>query len=558
MAASTARYKKLKAELGKLQKLADDQKHHYVKSTQLLYEGLSSVYLWWQEANKEEGLLEKLYDEYNIQFKKQTKQDIPFSPLLKYLWNMDGSLKPAKIDQYNKALNNLHKEVQINKQYFKTNTLQKLITLISNKGGIIKMAGYGMDEPDSNNGRRNSSKPKKLSKDSAQKLDNAHLENGQSYFATALPIAKLTTHDTLSSVDSGLALAVIRKEKNGYDIVATVDDKNLIDQAVTRAYKRTSNQMPYTARLITEIIRSQLLPTKIADLAPSLVDTCNYKPGNKTLKRKQLKRLMYIAKDGTFVLSTNRSSCSVVTTANPIQQIFKKKEKKDLALAVNDRTYIENNLIHTDNFNFYTTDSKRYVSKTSNETASYKMKLENTVTKDYRFIRFYHLSTYNSNLSRIQATVKLDIKFNPKYETTITPIWIREMYYSFLDCWVNGFGKKMKRPENESLKLTFDKSFIAIYFNKTNGDYAEHERIDYGDKITANSILTANVLSRDFIPVLNALTTLEINGNVKLAADKFMLQLQFTTDCADYCISVPFCDEKGKRFDEHMEAYGNG
>ena len=192
------------------------------------------------------------------------------------------------------------------------------------------------------------------------------------------------------------------------------------------------------------------------------------------------------------------------------------------------------------------------------EKANYKMKLENTVTKDYRFIRFYHISTYKSKLSRIQAIVKPNSKFEPKYKATITPSWIAEMNFRFLQCWLNGFGKKIKRPEHQLLKLTFGKTAIAIHFNKTNGDYVENERINFGNGITANSTLSTNVLSRDIIPVLNALTTLEINGNVKLAADKFMLQLQFTTDCADYCISIPFCDEKGKRFNEYMEAYGNG
>ena len=59
MAAKTTRYKKLKAEIASLQELADSQKIHYKSSKQLLYEGLSRVYMWWVEARKEKGLLEK-------------------------------------------------------------------------------------------------------------------------------------------------------------------------------------------------------------------------------------------------------------------------------------------------------------------------------------------------------------------------------------------------------------------------------------------------------------------------------------------------------------------
>ena len=64
MNGSTTRIEWLRAEIENLKKLADDQSHHYKSSRELLYEGLSRVYLWWQEANKESGLLESMYEEY--------------------------------------------------------------------------------------------------------------------------------------------------------------------------------------------------------------------------------------------------------------------------------------------------------------------------------------------------------------------------------------------------------------------------------------------------------------------------------------------------------------
>ncbi|OOZ39464.1 hypothetical protein, partial [Solemya elarraichensis gill symbiont] len=475
MADESKQYRKLKKELGELQRLADDQKSHYVKSTQLLYEGLSRVYLWWRTAQKEDGLLEKLYSEYSIQFKQSTKQEIAFSPLLKYLWNNDGSLKVAKIDQYNRALNALHKEFILNRQYFRKNTLQKLISLISDKGGIIEMAGYRQISPDSIDEKKLATKPKIISKQSQQKIAEDHLQEGLSYFSDSLPVAKINTKDTLSRIDSGLSLAIIRKEANGYSVLSTIDDSNLINQAVEHSYRRTGNKIPYTLRLITEIIRTQTLPSQIGSLASSLVDECNYKPNKKPLKRKQLKRLLYIASEQLFILSANRSTCSVVTTVKPIKSIFKKKEKNDLTLAVVDRTYIENNLIHTNDFNFYTTDCKRYVCETIDEVASYKMKVENSITHDFRFIRFYHRTDFNNELSRKQAIVKQDSKFKPAYKVTLSPFWVKEMENNFLIRWVNGFGEKMKRAEHNVLKLTLGKTSIAVHFNKMNGKYDANE-----------------------------------------------------------------------------------
>lgn len=54
------RYEQLQTEIEALKQLADQQTHHYRKSTDLLYEGLSRVYLLWCVAAEEEGLLDRL------------------------------------------------------------------------------------------------------------------------------------------------------------------------------------------------------------------------------------------------------------------------------------------------------------------------------------------------------------------------------------------------------------------------------------------------------------------------------------------------------------------
>lgn len=171
-----------------------------------------------------------------------------------------------------------------------------------------------------------------------------------------LPILNL---QTLPAASSGFTLALLRKTADGYEVLSAIDDKGLVDQAVVASYRRTSKQMPNTARLLTEIIRTQSLPSKIAALAPSLVDNSKYKAETTGETMKQLKRLLYVGKDGNFVLSANRSECSVVTIAMPRIQIFNTTD--DIALAVGDRTYIENKLIYTGDFNFYSADSAQLV-----------------------------------------------------------------------------------------------------------------------------------------------------------------------------------------------------
>lgn len=541
-------YIKLKDELEQLKELADKQNAFYKSSTELLREGLCRVYLLWLEACKTDGLLGRLYDEYNIQYKKQTIHEVQFTPLLRYVWNMDGSVHSNKLDTWNRALNSIHTAVQNDKEFYKTNTLNKLISFIATSGGVTVLAGYADDVK---NADEDKPLKTKLSKTAEQKLTNAHLVNGKTFFANnSTAIAQFNTKHTLTSVD-GFTLALVRANDTGYEVIGTLNDRNLVEQAVIAAYKRTSEQMPNTARLLTEIIRTQTLPSSIAKLAADLAENSKYK-GDKDKPMKQLKRLLYIASEGKFVLSENRSTCSTVTIATPHANIL--NSENDVVLAVRDRTYIENNLIHSGDFNFYTADAAETVLATENESANFKLKLENTVTKKFRFIRFYPLSTFPFPPTKTQAILKTSVPFKPTYTVKLTADWLHEMNALFLTYWVSGFGAKMKRAEHKLLRLTLTKTFIAFSFNYKGKQFKENEVIDLAKDAKGDA--DVHVLSKDIVPVLNALVNMEIEGDVLLEADDKMLRFTFATDCADYSINVPCCTIKAKRIDDYFEAYG--
>lgn len=408
MAASIAKRQELKNELEALKKLADDQAHHFVKARQLLHEGLCRVYLLWREASKQTGLLEELYDECSIQYKRDTIHLVTFSPLLRYLWGMDGSVNSNTIDQWNRALNALHTVVVSDKEYYKANTLSKLVSYISTNGGITALAGYSPDPIDKPTESKSARKAKSDAFAEA-KRQAEHLQRGKLFFATgAAALSKFQTGFTLPAADSGLSLALIRKTKSGYDLVGAIDDKAMIEQAIVASYKRNSKPLPNTVKVLTEVIRTQTLPYAMRSMSAMLADSSKYKTDDGKTVMKQLKRLLYVASSGTFVLSANRSQCSVVTVAKPTTAIIDTDE--DVALAVGDRTYIENNLIHTGDFNFYSADAADLIPAVEDETASHRLQLENTVTKRYRFIRFYPLSAFQFPPSKTQAALHGDLK----------------------------------------------------------------------------------------------------------------------------------------------------
>ncbi|MBU3551183.1 hypothetical protein [Polynucleobacter sp. MWH-Berg-3C6] len=542
---------KLQKELAQLKELADKQSHMYVSSRNMLYEGLAKVYLWWQEANKEKGLLEKLYKDNGIQYKKEIKADENYSPLLRYLWGMDGTVNSNTIDLWNRALNKVNGAVNADKAFYKQNTVQKIITYIDTKGGIRGLAAYDSTQVDV--AKEPKQKKAKVDLNVEKKRHEEHLAKGFAYYAkSATPISKFQSTHSLPTADSSIGLGLFRKTKNGYELLKAIDDKELIEQALISSYARSTDSVPYTVRLITEIISTQTVPKPLESLSRSLADKSKFKADDGTAMM-MLKRLLYMAEKRVFVLSASRSTCSPVTIAIPKKQII--DGNKDVFLAINDRTYIEDNLIHSGDVNFYTTDAPTKVKAIKGEIATYKLELENTLTKKYRYIRFYPLTVPKTEASRQQAILKRGMKFKAVHTAKLDAKWLAELNGEFLSRWVNGLGKNIKRKEYAVIALAFGKTGITFKFCQRANRYTREEFIRYTHASNTKAI-TVEVLAKDVIPVLNSFVNSDLVGGVTVETDDNAVIFKYKTKSADYIVAVPTTNSKGIRNEEHFQAYG--
>ena len=542
---------KLQKELVQLKELADKQSHLYVSSRTMLYEGLAKVYLWWQDANKEKGLLDKLYADNGIQYKKEIKADENYSPLLRYLWGMDGTVNSNTIDLWNRALNKVNAAINADKVFYKQNTIQKIITFIDTKGGIRGLAAYDSTQVDV--AKEPKLKKTKIDVNVEKKRHEEHLAKGNVYYATnATPIAKFTTKHSLPTADSSIGLGLFRKTKSGYELLKAIDDKALIEQALIGSYARSTDSVPYTVRLITEIIATQTVPKPLQSLSRSLADKSKFKSADGTAMM-MLKRLLYMAEKRVFVLSANRSACSPVTIAMPNKQII--DSKQSVALNINDRTYIENSLIQSGDLNFYTTDTPTKVLAIKGEAATHKLELENTITKKYRYVRFYPLTIHKSEASKQQAILKRGMKFKAIHTAKLDTNWLAELNGEFLSRWVNGLGKSIKRKEYAVIALAFGKSGITFKFCQRANTYVEEELIKYTHASNAKAI-TVEVLAKDIIPILNSLVYSDLVGGVTLEVDSKAIFFKYKTKSAEYIVAVPTTNSKGIRNEDYFEAYG--
>lgn len=541
----------LQKELKQLKQLADEQLHAYQSARTLLYKGLAMVYLWWVKANKEKGLLEKIYKQNNIQYKKDIKANENFSPLLQYLWGMDGTVNSNTIDLWNRTLNKVHTTV-VSDNYYKTNTVNKIISFISDKGGIRGLAGYD-SLPTVDVAKAVEVKKPKLSVDVEKKRHVEHLEKSKMYFAqTAKPLSKFETKHSLPTADSSIGLGLFRKTKNGYELLKAVDDKNLIEQALVGAYARSTDSVPYTVSLLTEMIATQTVPKALEGISRSLADKSKAKTDDGKVMD-SLKRLLYMSKEGVFLLSANRSDCSVVTIANPKQKVM--SSKQNVAMRVQDGTWIEDNAIHSGDINFFTTNSpKKLQTVTSkNEKATHSLLLENTLTKQERNVRFYPLNIYKNEASRTQAVQAVAIK--AVHKAKLDANWLAELNGEFLSRWVNGLGKRMKRQEHSVIAMSFGKQGVTFKWIQRADTYEDEQLIKYTYP-NKTKALTVEVLSKDIIPILNSLVYGDVKGSVDVAVDSKAIQFKYETLNATYQIALPTANSKGKRNGDYFASYG--
>ena len=551
MATNQALKIKLQKDLAQLKQLADKQLHLYVSSRNLLYEGLAKTYIWWQTATKERGLLEALYKENGIQYKKEIKADENFSPLLRYLWGMDGTVNSNTIDLWNRALNKVNASVNADKVLYKKNTVQKIITFIDTKGGISGLAAYDSRQIDV--AKETKQKKVKIDVNVERKRHEEHLAKSFTYFTKGVaPISKFQSKHSLPTADSSIGLGLFRKTKNGYELLKAIDDKELIERALVSSYARSTDSVPYTVRLIAEIIATQTVPKPLQSLSRSLADKSKFKAEDGTVMM-MLKRLLYLAEKRVFVLSANRSTCSPVTIAIPNKQVM--ESSQSVALAINDRTYIENNLILSGDINFYTTDSPTKIQAIRGESATHKLELENTLTKKYRYIRFYPLEVHKSEPSKQQAILKRGLKFKAVHTAKLDANWLAELNGEFLSRWLNGLGKSIKRKEYGVIALTFGKSGITFKFCQRANAYVEEELIRYTQPNSTKTI-TVEVLAKDIIPILNSLIYSDLNSGITAEVDDKAILFKYKTKSAYYIISVPTCNAKGIRNEAYFQSYG--
>ena len=548
-------------KLNELKGLASDANDAYKRSRDYLYKGLVGTYLWWVDAKKIDGFLDEVYKANKLAVNDKDK-DEKFTRILRVIWDLDWTKsKGASLQQWSNVLRGIDKEYTNNRAAYKTNAEQKLYNLIDDAGGIRKFIGadkYYITEFENQKTTTKTGKKNRQQLLDEIKIKEKHVELGKSYFATkARSILNIETNAPIPLSADGYTLALLRKSPNShskYSVLATLSDNNLIEDSIIASYKIGKDDLQPSLRLLTEIIGTQSIPLAMEKHRAIMQDTFTIADANnEKTKWTQNKRLLFRKKTKDILLSENRTESSVVTLVKP--KSFPISIDSDTFLRVNDRTFVENEIIQTRNIALVEADNNVLIKKSKEQTAyTHILETANKVTGRKRNLYFYPITNIQE-LSQFQADIDEETLGDAIWGAQVDKLWLEYVNAIFVNSWIAQEGEKYNQSKNKLAQLNFTNQRIKFLYYGENGNFGKSKEFEItkAEKWAENHKLP--LATKDLIPVLNSLSSMDIVGKVSIYAYQTALHFEFNTDIASYQIAIPSVSYKGKRTKDGFTYY---
>jgi hypothetical protein len=544
----------LLAQLDELKIIASESDVAYQRSRDFLYRGLVGTYLWWLEAKKIDGFLDEVYQHSGLAVNERDTKE-KFTRIIRVVWNLDWSdRKGPKLQQWSNVLREIDQEYTNNKAAYRTAAAQKLYNLIDGAGGIRKFIGadkYSTADFEALKEARHSNKKGRQQILDDAKIREKHIELGKTYFATkARSIVNIDTPAPIPVTSDGYTLALLRKAPNSkskYAILATLSDSNLVEDSIIASYKVGKDDLPHSLRLLTEIIATQSIPQAMEKHRAAMQDSFTIADANQErFKWTQNKRLLFRAKTKDIILSENRTECSVVARVTP--KSFPISVDSDTFLRVNDRTFVEHEIIQARNQALISVDNDYLIPKSKDRDAAHTHALETTnkVTGKKRTLYFYPTANLQE-ISQFQADIDDKNLGDAVWGGHVNKLWLEYVNATFVSSWLVQEGARYNRSKNKVAQLNFARQRIKLQFFGENGNFGKHKEFDIPSLEVWSKPHKLTVATRDLIPVLHGICGMDVVGKIGIYAYECAVHFELKTDLASYQIAIPSTNYKGKR-----------
>jgi hypothetical protein len=541
---------------------ADEQTQLFESSIQTLYLNLAEVYLWWREARKHDGFLEKLYSERNL---IQRGSEEKFTRLVSLVWQIDWSGHEApKLQNWARALRGLHHEFETNTAAYSGKDASERMRQFFNSMGGIGAVGKSVSPPQELEEETAVTKQKSPQKKKSpteelndQQIRAKHIELGETHFSAEPPYIKNIATGTkrINVTRKGYAVALVRRTvSGGFDILSVTNNDVIVRDVIVDTYRRVEDSISPILRTIAETIKTQTLPLALERHRSHLSDITTVLAADGKTKLKSIKRLLFRPKSKDILLSECRTDCSVVTIAKPIR--FPSNLSEDASLRSVNHRYVEQNMLQTRDLCFFTTTTKK-LEQLADESlkATYRLQTKNTVTNKIHNLYFYNITSFAES-NRVQADLDRTALGKIVWSAKVSKLWIQELHSTFVSNWLREFGTQINRDRNKQILISLSSAF-EISFDGTRGNFTKTESgIPKPSVARSSKSIDLFVRSKDFFTVFDSLNQQQIQSQISIAANENVIIISYHTDHASYDTAIPTCNNRGHLNRAAFKLYG--
>lgn len=565
----------LDQQLATLKSAAQQQTQSYQTSRDQLHQSIVDAYLWWRDAEQQDGYLKSAYESASIKTRKRGNRP-NFYPLVRLIWNIDITKQAGTVSNWARSLQELHDEYVKNQRLYNANPRADLINYIKDAGGLGGLRGEkNMTEAElaaeEQNGIADDKRGRpKLSAPAPAAVTSSKLAAAKNTAAKAV----IPSFPTAVANDDDLVVMLGRRNAKGkIEVVGSNYSDELVQAALFACTTLERDNLTQSLRLIAEALEPHALPLKLEKYRKKFFDDSdvectvtlkeldeNGQPKTEVRNIKKATRLRYRPATKDFLVSKAATDASVTTYVRPHKTFDCDKE---VVLRGSDRSWIERELLNNQKLTLYSAEPENGLAQTTGTTkASHILQLEDDAAEHKRNLYFYDKDTVpvetNSHTSVANPSA---LTWDWELETTVQ--WLAEFDAKCATPYINKIRGFFNQPKFASLQLQIGKRDLELkyWFDDKTKAYAESYSIPYSTnakrtgKKKSTELFTAN--AKDLTLVFAVLPTLPITSqNVRLSGNNEVMRIAYTTELADYETYIPAADTTGLRDATVFEVYG--
>jgi hypothetical protein len=526
-----------------------------------VHSDLARAFVLYMEFEKQPAALGALYQRDGIQLSGRSDAS-KFTPFLKVLFRLDlpnptaddikrYRLTPKsmrnRVSHYAAVLDVLEKEHSARPHDFAQQTVEKLVQVIEDNGGIIGIvkARAGAHDNDNDSQRGNAGAQAAAADDYA--LTKEWIADH------ALDLLRSTVLGSASMNRPGVpgqmsACVLVVTQSGQFELRAASNDNSIVQTILTEQASRLSGVADDTLRTLGEVIATQCFPAAFCPSGRRASLEGKYKSFYEGIYLDEsedpeagpaCRRL--VVREDSILLSAMRTKASVVTLLKPSQPLLGQKAMP-VFLDLDQLRLLEDWLVTG-------TMPARTVAKSGTLLPPCKAKTDtrsidvlNQATGKKDKLIFNCVGRPQDATASCYQPDFPGAGLIPEWSFAVSKAWLESLRDTFLTPWFTktASGKKLNRRAHWTFKIIVTKADITFGFelDEESGKNPQ-SKMSLPTPAVLKRAQTFYVGTKDIAPILHNIADLDLDGDITVSGDADLVMLNFKTGIGDYTIAIP-------------------